>query len=149
MFKSIVVGTDGTPRSEQAVTAAAELAKVHGATLHLVQAYRPSMSAVGGATVAGDAMVAMASSTDDELHKHVEGQLGRMKGQIERSGVSVNVHATPVAAAAAILAVADDTDADLIVVGSKGMQGARRVLGSVPNSIAHQAKCTVMIVNTD
>jgi nucleotide-binding universal stress UspA family protein len=49
----------------------------------------------------------------------------------------------------AILEVAQSVTADLVVVGSKGMQGARRVLGSVPNSVAHGANCAVLIVKTD
>ena len=38
-----------------------------------------------------------------------------------------------------IVGVADEVGADLIVVGSKGMRGTRRILGSVPNSVAHKA----------
>jgi nucleotide-binding universal stress UspA family protein len=52
-------------------------------------------------------------------------------------------------AADAILDTALAVDADLVVVGSQGMQGARRVLGSVPNSVAHGASCAVLIVKTD
>ena len=48
----------------------------------------------------------------------------------------------------AVVAVADKVDADLIVVGNKGMKGARRVLGSVPNSIAHGAPCSVLIFDS-
>jgi nucleotide-binding universal stress UspA family protein len=48
----------------------------------------------------------------------------------------------------AILRVADEVNADLIVVGNKGMRGAGRVLGSVPNSVAHKATCSVLIVRT-
>ncbi len=48
----------------------------------------------------------------------------------------------------AIVRVADQIGADLIVVGNKGMKGVRRVLGSVPNSVAHQANCSVLIVDT-
>ena len=44
--------------------------------------------------------------------------------------------------------MADRIGADLIVVGNKGMKGVRRVLGSVPNSVAHQANCSVLIVDT-
>jgi nucleotide-binding universal stress UspA family protein len=44
--------------------------------------------------------------------------------------------------------VATRVDADLVIVGNKGMRGARRVLGSVPNSIAHKAPCAVLIVDT-
>jgi nucleotide-binding universal stress UspA family protein len=60
----------------------------------------------------------------------------------------VQTYACPQSAPSAILSVASHQEADLIVVGSKGMHGARRVLGSVPNSIAHQATCAVMIVPT-
>ena len=44
--------------------------------------------------------------------------------------------------------VADHVGADLIVVGNRGMKGVRRVLGSVPNSVAHSANCSVLIVDT-
>ena len=49
----------------------------------------------------------------------------------------------------ALLKVARDVDAALIVVGSRGMHGAKRVLGSVPNTVSHQAPCNVLIVSTD
>ncbi|HRV60538.1 MAG TPA: universal stress protein [Solirubrobacterales bacterium] len=49
----------------------------------------------------------------------------------------------------AILKVAEDLDADLIVVGNKGMTGARRfLLGSVPNKVSHHAPCSVFIART-
>ena len=52
--------------------------------------------------------------------------------------------------AEAILDVAEEQGADLIVVGSKGMQGSRRfLLGSVPDKISHHAPCSVLIVRTD
>jgi nucleotide-binding universal stress UspA family protein len=51
--------------------------------------------------------------------------------------------------AEAVLSVAEETKADLIVVGNKGMTGARRfVLGSVPNNVSHHAPCSVLIVRT-
>ena len=48
--------------------------------------------------------------------------------------------------AEAILAVAREAGADLIVVGNKGMH--RRVLSSIPNSVSHNASCDVLIVQT-
>ncbi len=49
----------------------------------------------------------------------------------------------------AILKVAEDVEADLIVVGNKGMTGARRfLLGSVPNKVSHHAPCSVFIART-
>jgi nucleotide-binding universal stress UspA family protein len=47
-----------------------------------------------------------------------------------------------------LIAKADEVGADLIVVGNRGMKGVRRVLGSVPNSVAHGANCSVLIVDT-
>ena len=145
MFHSIVVGTDGSSRSRQAVATATELARSHGAKLHLVRAFRPTLQTRGAR---GDAMMALAPTTDAEIHAQVEEELERLASEIEREGVAVQTYACPQAAPSAILSVATHQEADLIVVGSKGMHGARRVLGSVPNSIAHQATCAVMIVPT-
>ena len=52
-------------------------------------------------------------------------------------------------AADAILDVAEEQRADLIVVGNRGMTGAKRfLLGSVPNKVSHHAPCSVLIVRT-
>jgi nucleotide-binding universal stress UspA family protein len=58
------------------------------------------------------------------------------------------VHPATGAPADVIVTIATREHADLIVVGNKGMKGSRRVLGSVPNSIAHHAPCSVLIVDT-
>ena len=47
-----------------------------------------------------------------------------------------------------IISTADEVGADLIVVGSKGLRGTRRILGSVPNTVAHKAGCHVLIART-
>ena len=65
------------------------------------------------------------------------------------AGLDATPHAVADQAPDAILNTASSVGADLIVVGSKGMRGARRVLGSVPNSVAHGADCAVLIVKTD
>ena len=47
------------------------------------------------------------------------------------------------------LDVAEEQGAELIVVGNKGMTGAKRfLLGSVPNKVSHHAPCSVLIVRT-
>ncbi|MEY2453915.1 MAG: hypothetical protein QOD92_3489 [Acidimicrobiaceae bacterium] len=145
MFNSIVVGTDGSSRSRQAVGMATEMARLHGSKLHLVRAFRPTLQT---AALAGDAMMALAPTTDAEIQAQVEEELERLAAEIERDGVAVQTYACPQSAPSALLAVAGHQEADLIVIGSKGMHGARRVLGSVPNSVAHQATCAVMIVPT-
>jgi nucleotide-binding universal stress UspA family protein len=146
MFKRIVVGTDGSARARQAVAVAAELARAHGAELHLVQAYRPAAQLV--ASMAAPETSAIGFVTDAEVAEQVTNHLQRLRGELSDS-LEVQIYACPQAPSQAILAVAANIEADLVVVGSKGMHGARRVLGSVPNSVAHQAGCAVLIIPTD
>ena len=68
---------------------------------------------------------------------------------LREAGVDVETHAREGDPADAILDVAEEENADLIVVGNKGMTGAKRfLLGSVPNKVSHHAPCSVMIIRT-
>jgi len=70
-------------------------------------------------------------------------------GLAREAGIEATGHAREGDPADAILDVAEETGADLIVVGNKGMTGVSRfLLGSVPNKIAHHAPCDVLIVRT-
>jgi nucleotide-binding universal stress UspA family protein len=63
--------------------------------------------------------------------------------------VQVETYARQGDPADAILDVAEENNADLIVVGNKGMTGAKRfLLGSVPNKVSHHAPSSVMIIRT-
>jgi nucleotide-binding universal stress UspA family protein len=68
--------------------------------------------------------------------------------RMRNAGLDVHCHAVDGDPAEAILDVADEANADLILVGNRGMTGARRMLGSVPNKLSHHANCDVMIVAT-
>ena len=89
-------------------------------------------------TGAGQALVEEAAKRvgEEAIKKHAE-------------GLKAEAHAAQGNADDVILAAAAEVGADLIVVGSKGMRGARRYLGSVPNSVAHAAHCAVLVVKTD
>lgn len=143
MFKSIVVGTNGTETADRAVGRAVELARVTGAALHVVSAYEPAPAHVGGSRPPAEAAEWAISP-----HFKVDAVLDRATDIAQGGGVEIKVHGPKGDAASAILAVAEETDADLIVLGSKGMQGARRVLGSVPNKVSHKARCDLLIVHT-
>ena len=79
----------------------------------------------------------------------VEATLTDAAEQVEGAGVKVDTFAREGDAADAILDVAEETHADLIVVGNKGMTGAKRfLLGSVPNKVSHHAPCSVLIIRT-
>jgi nucleotide-binding universal stress UspA family protein len=63
-------------------------------------------------------------------------------------GIDVDIHTAVGDPADVIVRRADEIGADLIVVGSKGMRGTRRILGSVPNRVSHKAGCHVLIAKT-
>jgi nucleotide-binding universal stress UspA family protein len=140
MYSSIVVGTDGSPTAEIALGKAVDLARLTGATLHVVSAYEPAPARVTGGAPPGEFTAGSDFKADAVLQK----ALSRARG----ADIDVQEHAPKGSAADALLAIAKDHGADVIVIGSVGMQGARRVLGSVPNKISHQASCDVLIVQT-
>lgn len=146
MFGSIVVGTDGSATAKEAVHQAADLAKQVGAQLAVVSAYAPVSSARLRDERRG--------APEDVAHtltpkEDVEATLADATKAVEKDGVEVNTFARQGDPADAILDVAEETNADLIVVGNKGMTGAKRfLLGSVPNKVSHHAPCSVLIVRT-
>lgn len=141
MFDVIVVGTDGSDTAEEATKAAIELAGQHEATLHVVSSYKPK----GAAHAQGGG----GEHWDVKPRDGVDAILDAAAARARRQDVSVEVHASKQDPAKAILDVAASVDADLIVVGNRGMQGAKRLLlGSVPNSIAHGAGCHVLVLKT-
>lgn len=145
MYKRIVVGTDGSPSAFTAVKAAADLARQSGAELHLVTAFRPM------STLMTHPEFAMLSSTALDNIDPADGarEVTNRTAEAVGGGLDIHQHQIGAPAADALCDLAASVDADLIVVGSKGMTGARRILGSVPNSVAHNANCSVLIVHTD
>jgi nucleotide-binding universal stress UspA family protein len=144
VFKSILVGTDGSETADGALTRAADLADALGARLHLVSAYEPAAARLGGRQP-----VPEASEWSLGPDYKVDAVLDRAGGRVRKEGLEVEVHARKGDPADVILRIAAEVKADLIVLGSKGMHGARRVLGSVPNKVSHNAGCDVLIVRTD
>jgi nucleotide-binding universal stress UspA family protein len=146
VFTRIVVGTDGSETAEEAVRQAVDLAKLAGATLSIVSAYAP----VPDRKVQDQQRDAPAD-VQYELNprEDVNLVLDTAAANARKDGIEVQTHAVEGDPAEAILGVAEETKADLIVVGNKGMTGARRfLLGSVPNNISHHAPCSVIIVRT-
>ena len=146
MFGSIVVGTDGSDTAGEAVRQAAELAKAVGASVHLVSAYEP---------VSNQRLREERQEVPADLEwmvnprEDVEATLREASGSLDGEGLSVQTYAREGDPADAILDVAEEQGADLIVVGNKGMTGAKRfLLGSVPNKVSHHAPCSVMIIRT-
>jgi len=146
MFSAIVVGTDGSETARKAVQQATDLARQVGATISLVSAYQP----VSNARIRDEKrevpkdMEWMVNPRED-----VEATLNEASEEVQGAGVKVETFAREGDAADAILDVAEEQNADLIVVGNKGMTGAKRfLLGSVPNKVSHHAPCSVLIIRT-
>jgi nucleotide-binding universal stress UspA family protein len=108
-----------------------------------VSAYDPSPARVGG-----NKPVAEAAEWSVGSDFKVEAVLQRAQDEANAGSIDFEVHAPKGDAADSLVAAAKDYDADLIVLGSRGMRGARRVLGSVPNKVSHNAPCDVLIVQT-
>jgi len=146
MFKSIVVGTDGSETANEAVKQAVDLAKAIGARVELVSAYEP-VSNQRLRSESRDVPEDIAHSVNPR--EDVDSVLKDALEYTEEEGVDSNCHARQGDPADAILDVAEETNADLIIVGNKGMTGARRfLLGSVPNKVSHHAPCSVLIIRT-
>jgi nucleotide-binding universal stress UspA family protein len=146
VFQSIVVGTDGSDTARVAVDAAIELARLSGARLELVSAYEP---------VPAQRLRAEARQVPADLQwmvnprEDVDATLAAAAERVAAAGVQSRSWAREGDPADAILDVAEELAADLIVVGNKGMTGAKRfLLGSVPNKVSHHAPCSVMIIRT-
>ncbi len=134
MYSSIVVGTDGSETAREAVRRATRLAATTGARIELVSAYQPMPDAAPQGWSAG-------------ARADVEDALREAAAEIAAAGVDVTTYARQGDPAAALLDVAVERRADLIVVGNRGMTGAERfLLGSVPNKVSHHAPCSVLII---
>jgi nucleotide-binding universal stress UspA family protein len=146
VYASIVVGTDGSDTAREAVRQAAELAARLGATLRIVSAYEP---------VPAGRLREEAQQVPADLEwmvnprEEVDATLRDAAATARANGVEAETYARQGDPADAILDVAEEQSADLIVVGNKGMTGARRfLLGSVPNRVSHHAPCSVLIIRT-
>jgi nucleotide-binding universal stress UspA family protein len=146
MFQTIVVGTDGSETAGKAVEEAIDLAARVGASLDVVSAYEP---------VSAQRLREEARQVPDDLQwminprEDVDATLREAAEQVQAAGVDVQTFAREGDPADAILDVAEERGADLIVVGNKGMTGAKRfLLGSVPNKVSHHAPCSVLIIRT-
>jgi nucleotide-binding universal stress UspA family protein len=146
MFRSIVVGTDGSETATKAVSQAVDLARAVGARLELVSAYEP---------VPAQRLNEERRQAPEDLQwtinprEDVDATLEAAAEVARKAGVEVAVYPRQGDPADAILDVAEEREADLVIVGNKGMTGAKRfLLGSVPNKVSHHAPCSVLIIRT-
>lgn len=128
----VVIGYDPSDRATLAFQAGVELASALGAEIHLVTAFTDRHD--GGVTITPE-------------RRRAEQLLEKAARSVTAS-VEVHQHAIPSRPADAIVSVAAETGADMIVIGNRGATGPTRVLGSVASAIVGHAPCSVFIVKT-
>jgi nucleotide-binding universal stress UspA family protein len=143
MFSSIVVGTDGSDTAQIAVDFAMDMAERYGAKLLIASAYTP---------VAEDRLRKEQADAPADIQwsinpsQEVDATLRKVEDAAKERGLQYTSEARNGDPADVLCDIAGDHGADVIVVGNKGMH--RRILGSVPNTVAHKAPCSVMVVKT-
>jgi nucleotide-binding universal stress UspA family protein len=149
MFSSIVVGADGSDTATQAVRQAVEVAKTASATLEIVSVYTP----VSEQQLRQERREAP-EDVQWAIHprQEVEASLSEAAEIAHEAGVDVNTYACEGDPADAIVDVAEEKNADLVIVGNERM-GVERVLkrlllASVPRKILRRAPCSVLIIRT-
>jgi nucleotide-binding universal stress UspA family protein len=143
MVSTVAVGTDGSGTADKAVEFAIDLAARYEAKIVFISAYDPAAEA---------RMRRAASEAPDDTQwttnpaEDVDAMLRDCEERAEQRGLRWASEARQGDAAKVLVELAESNHADVLVIGSKGME--RRVLGSVPNSVSHHAPCSVLIVKT-
>jgi nucleotide-binding universal stress UspA family protein len=138
MSGTVVVGVDGSPTARKAAEAARDLATALGATLHVVSAFDSERTEVFGS--GSNKWLVSDADKAEHVARSVADTLG--------GDIRITYAAASGRPADAIIREAINTEARVIVVGNRRMQGIGRVLGSVANSVAHNAPCDVYIAKT-
>jgi nucleotide-binding universal stress UspA family protein len=141
-MSTIVVGTDGSRGAETAVQKLIELVHGDGITVHLVCAY-PGLSTL-------ERLGLSARQEPVDLRGVAADVLARSEARLREAGFAVEKHAREGDPADTIIDVADEQNADLIVVGARGTTGLRRfMLGNVAGKLSHHAPSSLLIVRDD
>jgi nucleotide-binding universal stress UspA family protein len=136
MSDVVVVGVDGSESARKAAEAARDLAAALGASLHVVTAFETETAETFGVG-------------SDRVRISNADAAGMVADSLAKSGqVKITHSAARGKPADALIKEAIRLDAKVIVVGNRRMRGIGRLLGSVANSVAHNAPCDVYIANT-
>ncbi len=147
MFSTIVVGTDGSPDSHQALEVAVDMAKAFpDAAINVVTAFRPLSS--------GE-LQAISRDLPEEFRPLIHGdmvsesRIQDARNILGNAGVDASYHQMTGSPTDVLLDMVDKTEADLLIVGSRGEGAAKRLLhGSVSSSVLHHAPCSVLVVKS-
>jgi nucleotide-binding universal stress UspA family protein len=143
MVETVAVGTDGSGTADKAVEFAIEMAARYEARIVFISAYVP---------VRESRLEREARDAPEDLQwtinpaEDVDATLRECEERAEEKGLRWASEAREGDPAKILVQLAESNGADVLVIGNKGME--RKVLGSVPNSVSHNAPCSVLIVKT-
>jgi len=138
LISTIAVATDGSATASKAVEMARDLTRRLDAKLVLLSAFKDS-----GTQERGDSIEVQWATSNSARVREI---LSRAEDEMRREGIDCMTRVEEGDAADVLVQLASECGVDLLVIGNKGMQ--RRVLGSVPNTVAHRAPCSVLVVKT-
>lgn len=141
MIERIVVGVDDSASAFAAAQRAAELAGALGAELRVVSAYGKFEAET--VELAGEEY---SFSTEQNARELAESIGKRLRGEFPAARISASAEGGK--PGEALVHVAGELAADLIVVGNRRVQGPVRVLGSIARDVAAHASCDVYVVHT-
>src|SRR5688500_14084551 len=143
MVKTVAVGTDGTGTADKAVEFAIDLAARYEARIVFISAYVPKREAElrRERQEAPEDLQWQINPAED-----VDAMLRDCEERAEEKGLRWANEARGGDPAKTLVALAESNEADILMIGNKGTQ--RKVLVSVPNSVSHNAPCSVVIVKT-
>lgn len=149
LYDAVVVGTDGSPRSCQAVQRAGLYGEALGVELVVANIFhRPEESEIGPASERAESPQQNIASSGYRGAVDAAQDAARYAREAA-PGVKVDVVAVEGDPAEGLIELAESRGNALLVVGNQGMTGSKRfLLGSVPNKVSHHAPCTVMIIRT-
>jgi nucleotide-binding universal stress UspA family protein len=142
MFNTIAIGTDGSETAGKALEVALDLAARYEARLLILSAYESKPERQHAQEEVPPEDVQWATSANDRVDATLQDASNRALAR----GLMSRAVAREGDPAAVICELAQELQADLLVIGNKGMH--RRILGSVPNTIMHHAPCSVVLAKT-
>lgn len=144
MYRRILVGTDGSEHSRQALTRALELARGSNAAITIVTVLHLPASYL----MAQGSSIGMGSEPWSSLRQACEQVLAEAAALSIKSGIEPLTEVRMGSPAQELVQVAQEGGYDLIIVGSRGRGMARaHLLGSVSDQISHTAPCDLLIVH--
>lgn len=145
MFKTIVVGTDGSANAEKALVMTAELARtIPGCQVHVLTACKPLAP-----QEVSDIKASLPKDLRSLIHANVEAEetLRKAKAIFSAAGVEAEFQQVDEDPAEGLIIAAEQHSADLMIVGSRGEGLAKRAMhGSVSTKVVHHAPCSVLVV---